>query len=349
MGIVAEDIERVRSTTDLVELVSEHVALRRVGTRWVGLCPFHSEKTASFSVNSELGRYYCFGCGVNGDAISFLRETEHLDFPAAVETLAARVGIALRYDGVDHAGPARKRTAELAEAMGKAVAWYHERLLGSPDASQARRYLRGRGYDSETVKHFSLGWALEGWDTLVRQAGIPAELLVEAGLAFRNQAGRLNDSFLPGALSDIRRRWAPGGRRRTGTAGCRWPEVQAHTQSTPLYDKSKVLYGLNWAKSSIVERGRVVVCEGYTDVIGLHRAGVTEAVATCGTALAEGHVKLLVGFSTASCSLMTPTPPARERPSASTTGSAASTPVSRWSLCRPGRTPLTSPKATPGA
>ena len=298
MGIVAEDVERVRAETDLVALIGERVALRRVGTRFVGLCPFHGERTASFSVNGELGLYYCFGCQARGDAISFLRETEHLDFAPAVEMLAARAHISLRYDADDHAAPVRKHNAELTEALDAALTWYHERLLGSPDASDARKYLRQqRGYDSETVRHFRLGWAPAGWDTLVHQAGIPPELLVGAGLAYRNQAGRLNDSFRARVLFPIfdvaGRPVGLGGRVLPGGTGPKYK----NTQATSLYDKSRVLYGLNWAKGPIVERGQVVVCEGYTDVIGLHRAGVAEAVATCGTALAEGHVKLLVGFS----------------------------------------------------
>lgn len=297
MGIVTEDVERTRSATDIVALVSEHVALRRVGTRWVGLCPFHSEKTGSFSVNAELGRYYCFGCQARGDAISFLRETEHLDFVTAVEALASRAGIALRYDTAEHSGPAAKRSAALAAAMERAVEWYHERLLRAPDAAPARKYLRGRGYGSDTVKHFHLGWAPAGWDTLVREAGVAEDLLVEAGLAYRNQSGRLNDSFRERVLFPIfdiaGRPVGLGGRVLPGGNGPKYK----NTSATALYDKSKVLYGLNWAKGAIVERGRVVVCEGYTDVIGLHSAGVTEAVATCGTALAEGHVRLLTGFS----------------------------------------------------
>jgi DNA primase len=297
VGIVTEDVERVRSATDLVALVSERVALRRVGVQWVGLCPFHGEKTPSFSVNGELGVYYCFGCQVRGDAISFLRETEHLDFATAVEVLAARAGVPLRYDDEDHTGGARKRATELTEAMERAVAWYHARLLGAPDAADARRYLRGRGYDSETVKKYRLGWAPGGWDALVRHVGVTGELLVATGLAYRNQAERLNDSFRARVLFPIfdaaGRPVGLGGRVLPGGSGPKYK----NTQATPVYDKSRVLYGLNWAKSSIVERGRVVVCEGYTDVIGLHRAGVTEAVATCGTALAEGHIKLLTGFS----------------------------------------------------
>ncbi|MGP8208080.1 MAG: DNA primase [Acidimicrobiales bacterium] len=297
MGIVTEDEERVRSATDLVALVSERVALRRVGTQWVGLCPFHGENTASFSVNGELGVYYCFGCQVRGDAISFLRETEHLDFATAVETLAARAGITLRYDGEDHAGGAHKRATELTEAMERAVNWYHARLLGAPDAADARRYLRSRGYDSETVKKYRLGWAPAGWDALVGNAGVKGDLLVAVGLAYRNKADRLTDSFRARVLFPIfdaaGRPVGLGGRLLPGGSGPKYK----NTQATPIYDKSRVLYGLNWAKSTVVQEGRVVVCEGYTDVIGLHRAGVTEAVATCGTALAEGHIKLLTGFS----------------------------------------------------
>ena len=157
--------------------------------------------------------------------------------------------------------------------------------------------MRGRGYDSETVKHFQLGWAPGGWDTLVRGAGIGEDMLVGAGLAYRSQADRLIDSFRARVLFPIfdvaGRPVGLGGRVLPGASGPKYK----NTQSTPLYDKSRVLYGLNWAKGAIVERSQVVVCEGYTDVIGLHRAGVTEAVATCGTALAEGHVRLLTGFS----------------------------------------------------
>ena len=297
MGIVAEDVERVRAATDLVVLVSEHVALRRVGRRWAGLCPFHAEKTASFSVNGELGLYYCFGCQARGDAISFLRETEHLDFATAVETLAVRAGIQLRYDGQDSSRPAAKRNTELGKALEGAVEWYHELLVRGPDGAPARAYLRARGYDSETVKHFRLGWAPGGWDTLVRRSGIREDMLVGAGLAYRNQAQRLIDSFRARVLFPIfdvaGRPVGLGGRVLPGASGPKYK----NTQATALYDKSRVLYGLNWAKGPIVERGQVVVCEGYTDVIGLHRAGVTEAVATCGTALAEGHVRLLTGFS----------------------------------------------------
>ncbi|MDP9020406.1 MAG: CHC2 zinc finger domain-containing protein, partial [Actinomycetota bacterium] len=128
MGIADEDIERVRAATDLAAVVGDHVALRRSGTRWVGLCPFHTERTPSFSVNAELGFYYCFGCGAKGDAITFVREMQHLDFVAAVELLAGRAGIDLRWDNTREAGE-RRRRSQLVEVVCRAAEWYHERLL----------------------------------------------------------------------------------------------------------------------------------------------------------------------------------------------------------------------------
>ena len=236
MGIVNEDVERVRGATDLVALVLEHVALRRVGRRWVGICPFHAENTGSFSVNGELGLYYCFGCQARGDAISFLRETEHLDFVTAVEMLAGRAGIQLRYDREERTGPGGKRVAELAKSLECAVEWYHERLLRGPDAAPARRYLRGRGYDSETVKHFRLGWAPGGWDTLAREAGITEEMLVSVGLAYRNQTGRLNDSFRQRVLFPIfdvaGRPVGVGGRVLPGADGPKYKNTSGAPPST---------------------------------------------------------------------------------------------------------------------
>src|SRR5205823_3927477 len=153
VAIVDEDVARVREATDFVALAGEYVALKRVGRQWQGLCPFHAEKTPSFSINSELGVYHCFGCQVGGDVISFIREVEHLDFVEAVERLAARANISLRYDDAgDHRD--RQRRSRLLDAMDKAVEWYHERLLGAADASRARGYLRSRGYDGDIVRTF---------------------------------------------------------------------------------------------------------------------------------------------------------------------------------------------------
>lgn len=297
MGIVDEDIARVRAATDFVALAGEHLALRRAGTRWVGLCPFHTEKSPSFSVNAELGMYYCFGCGAKGDVITFVREIEHLDFVEAVEKLAARAGISLRYDD-EAGGRDRQRRSRIHETLEAAVAWYHERLLSSKDAAAARAYLRReRGYDGEVVRRYRIGWAPEGWNHLVRNLGVPPGALVDAGLATVDEQGRYTDFFRGRILFPI---FEPGG-RAVGAGGRLMPGGRGpkykNTANTAVYDKSRTLYGLNWAKKAVVDKGRVVVCEGYTDVIGLQRAGVEEAVATCGTALADGHIRALTNFA----------------------------------------------------
>ena len=298
MGIVDEDIARVRAATDFVALAGEHLALRRVGTRWVGLCPFHDEKSPSLSVNSELGMYYCFGCGAKGDVITFVRELEHLDFVESVEKLAARAGITLHYDN-ESGGLASKRRNQIHEALEKAIEWYHQRLLTAPDASAARGYLRReRGYDGEVVRKYRLGWAPDGRDALVRNVGLAARELVDAGLASVDQSGQYLDFFRARLIFPIfeagGRAVGAGGRLLPGGRGPKYK----NTPATAVYDKSQVLYGLNWAKKAIVETGRIVVCEGYTDVIGLQRAGVAEAVATCGTALADGHIAQIKKFAT---------------------------------------------------
>lgn len=296
MGIAEEDIERVRAATDLGAVVGEHVALRRSGTRWVGLCPFHTERTPSFSVNAELGFFYCFGCGAKGDAITFVREMQHLDFVAAVELLAGRAGVELRWDNRREAGE-RRRRSRLVEALGRAVEWYHERLLTAPDAAAARGYLRSRGYDGDVVRRFRLGWAPDDWDALCRALSLPTDVARDAGLGFVNQRSKLQDSFRGRVMFPIfDARGDPvafGGRILPGGRGPKYKNSPA----TAVYDKSEVLYGLNWAKADVVEHGEVVVCEGYTDAIGLAVAGVGRAVATCGTALTERHVATLRRFA----------------------------------------------------
>lgn len=289
MGIVHEDIDRVKAASPLDVVVGEHVSLRRVGSAWVGLCPFHAEKTPSFNVNPERGRWKCFGCDKAGDVISFVQEVNQLDFVGAVELLAGRAGIQLRYDSSNETGERRRRGA-LVEAMGKAVEWYHHRLLTAPDAGHARGYLRERGYDGEIVRRYQLGWAPDGWDELCRSLKVGDDVLRDTGLGFLNSRNRMQDSFRARVLFPIfdarGDAVAIGGRVLPGGDG---PKYKNST-TTPIYDKSEVLYGLNWAKADIVNSGSAVVCEGYTDVIGLATAGVPTAVATCGTALTERHV-----------------------------------------------------------
>jgi len=303
VAIPDEDVAQVRAATDIVALIGEHAALKRVGRRWSGLCPFHTEKSPSFSVNAEEGFYYCFGCQASGDAITFVRETEHLDFVDAVRLLADRAGVALHEDA--EAGKDRKRRTELLDAMERAVEWYHQRLLRAPDAGPARNYLRSRGYNGQVVRQFRLGWAPDQWDALATSLKLSERVLTDSGLGFVNRRGRAQDAFRARVLFPIcdpsGRPVALGGRILPPQPGQRVPDrpepKYKNSQESAIYSKRRTLYALNWAKHDVIAQGEVVVCEGYTDVIGFFEAGVPRAVATCGTALGEEHFTLLRNFA----------------------------------------------------
>ena len=296
MGILDEDVVRVRETADIVAVISQHTQLRKVGTRWTGLCPFHNEKSPSFSVNAQEGLYYCFGCRASGDVITFVRQIEHTDFVGAVEWLAGRANIDLRYTEQNES-EARKRKARLYDLMGRAVTWYHEQLKASPGAARARGYLRSRGFDGAMVDQFQVGWAPDSWDDLAKHLKAPVDLLTDCGLGFVNKRNRTQDFFRSRILfpifDDQGRPVAFGGRKLPDAEG---PKYQ-NSRENVLYNKSAVLYALNWAKTDIVHAGAAIVCEGYTDVIGFHRAGLPRAVATCGTALTEDHLRTLKRFT----------------------------------------------------
>ncbi len=306
MAIPEEDVARVRAQTDIVALIGEHAALKKQGTRWVGLCPFHQEKSPSFSVNAEEGLYYCFGCQKSGDAISFLRDVEHLDFVEAVRRLADRSGITITEDAAVTAE--RQRRTPFYDAMTKAVAFYHDRLLTAPDAGPARDYLRSRGYDGDIVRAFQLGWAPDGWDALASHLKVPEKVLVDSGLGFVNKRGRRQDAFRGRVIFPIfdssGKAIALGGRilpQRGGSVpGGSVPDGPKYknSQDGPIYAKRRTLYGLNWAKADVVSSGEVIVCEGYTDVIAFSQVGLPRAVATCGTALGEEHFRVLGNFAT---------------------------------------------------
>ena len=297
MAIADEDIERVRAASSIVEVVQGHVALKRVGRNWVGLCPFHAEKSGSFNVREETGRYKCFGCGASGDAFKFLQEIEHLDFVGAVERLANRANIQLNYTSVSD-GKDRQKRKRLTEVMEQAVDWYHERLLKGEDARAARDYLRARGLAGDVAREFKLGWAPDDWDQLCKSLKVERDLLVECGLGFVNKRGNMQDSFRARVLfpifDDRGEPVAFGGRILPGSPD---PAKYKNSNANTIYQKSSTLYGLNWAKSDIVAKDQVIVCEGYTDVIGFHRSGIKRAVATCGTALTEDHVRKLKRFA----------------------------------------------------
>ncbi len=297
MGIVDEDVRRVRDQTDIVQLINQHTQLRHVGTRWQGLCPFHDENTPSFSVNYELGVYYCFGCRASGDAITFVREKENLDFAEAVEHLAARANISLRYTDQNE-NENRGRRRELLDLVGKAVDFYHDCLLKRPEARPARDYLKSRGYDSEIAKQFSLGWAPAEWDELSKHLKVSADDLKDAGLGGLSRRGEQYDFFRDRVMFPIfNEKGEPigfGGRQLPDGEG---PKYKNTSDAAKIYSKSQVLYGLNWAKTEAGRLSEIVVCEGYTDVIGAHLAGVERAVATCGTALTEDHAQKLKRFA----------------------------------------------------
>ena len=300
MAIEDDDIAKVRAAADIVQVVNGYTTLKRVGRRWQGLCPFHSEKSPSFSVNGEDGLYYCFGCQKSGDIITFVREKEQLDFVGAVEWLANKYSVTLHYTerGEDEV---RKRRTKLINAVRRSVEWYHARLKESPDAGEARRYLRARGFDGEAVRRYQIGWApadAKQWDLLCRHLRLNDDDLRSSGLGAVNSRGRQYDFFRGRVLFPIfDDRGDPvgfGGRILPGSDG---PKYKNTSDEAAIYSKSRVLYGLNWAKEHIVHAGEAIVCEGYTDVIGFAAAGVPRAVATCGTALTEDHIRLLKRFS----------------------------------------------------
>ena len=297
MGIAEDDIQKVRSSVTLSDVVSPYSQLRRTGRSQVGLCPFHSERSPSFSVNDETGRYMCFGCGAKGDVFTFVQQMEHLDFVGSVERIASKAGIELRYTSGAGNGE-RKHRKELQALMERAVDWYHARLLESPDARAAREYLRDRGLAGDVARSFRLGWAPDEWDALSSSLGATPAMLAEVGLGFVNKAGRLQDSFRARVMFPIfdenGAAVAFGGRILPGSTD---PAKYKNSTETPVYIKSRTLYGLNWAKGNVVKEDRVIVCEGYTDVIGFHRSGLATAVATCGTALTEDHVKLMKRYA----------------------------------------------------
>ncbi len=302
VAIPAEEIAQVRSATDIVGLIGEHVALKKQGRRWSGLCPFHSEKTPSFSVNAEEGLFYCFGCQKSGDAISFVREVQGMDFIDSVRFLADRAGITLHED---QDSSERKDRGPLLEAMDRAVAFYHHRLMTAADAGGARGYLRSRGYDVEIIKAFQLGWAPDEWDGLCQELNVTEKVLEGTGLGFVNKANRQQDFLRARVVFPI---CDPAG-RPIGIGGRILPHIEGqplpdrpeakykNSPETAIYSKRRTLYGLNWAKKNIIETGEIIVCEGYTDVIAFFQAEMPRAVATCGTALGEEHFSLMRNFA----------------------------------------------------
>ena len=292
-----EDVKAVRDASPVAEIVGERVQLRSAGGgNLKGLCPFHEDSTPSFNVTPVRGLYHCFGCGEGGDVISFVMKMDHLSFNEAVEQLAKRVRIELRY--AEGGYTKRVETSErvrLLEAH-KAAAEFYREQLAAPGARHGRELLTGRGFDQAAIDRFSVGYAPAGWDALIRHLrgrGFTDRELLAGGLASQGRRGAI-DRFRDRLVWPI---VEPGG-EVIGFGARRLNDDKdspkyLNTPETPLYKKSSVLYGLDLARRDIAAQGRAVVVEGYTDVMACHLAGQTTAIATCGTAFGEEHIKIL--------------------------------------------------------
>jgi DNA primase len=296
--ITDEDKERVRQATDMLQLVGETVELKRRGSDWWGCCPFHHEKSPSFHVNPTTGLWKCFGCGAGGDVFAYVMKRESLDFPDSIRYLAERAGIEL---SEERSGPRRgPRRTRVLDCLQEAEKYYNTQLMrGRGDGPAAgRRYLSGRGFGSDVCRRWGLGFA-PGHGALtehLRAQGFSRQELVSADLALEGQGGRLRDRFYDRVMFPIHdeqgRTIAFGGRVMTDAK----PKY-LNTKETAVFSKGKHLFAFDRAKDSMVATGTCIVCEGYTDVIAMHEAGFTNAVATLGTALTMDHVKLIERFA----------------------------------------------------
>lgn len=298
--IRADDVQAVKERSSITDVVREHVSLRPAGIGSMkGLCPFHDEKTPSFTVRETVGAYHCFGCGEGGDVISFVQKLDHLTFAEAVERLAGKLGMELRYDegGGPRDGVGLGKRSRLIEAHRAAAEFYHSRLLETPEARIGRDFLRDRGFASPEAKLFGIGYAPRGGEELaryLRAKGFTDEELTIGGLCGRGSRG-LYDRFrgrLVWPIRDITGDTIGFGARRLYDND-RIAAKYLNTTETPIYKKSTVLYGLDLAKKSIRDERLAVVVEGYTDVMAAHLSGVEGAVATCGTAFGEDHIKVI--------------------------------------------------------
>ena len=292
-----EDIDEVRARTDIREIIEGYVSLKSAGIgTFKGLCPFHDERTPSFNVRPQVGSYHCFGCGESGDVYSFVMAMEHTSFVETVERLAARIGYTLHYEG---GKPGDRYEAGMRRRLldaHKMAAEFFERNLYSPDAQEAQRFLGARGFDPAATRKFGVGYALRGWDHLLkhlRSQGFTDEELKATGMFSEGNRG-LYDRFRGRIIWPIR---TIAGETIGFGARRLFDDDQGpkylNTPETQLYKKSQVLYGIDLAKRDMTKTKQVVIVEGYTDVMAAHLAGITTAVATCGTAFGPGHIKMV--------------------------------------------------------
>ncbi|WP_454115067.1 DNA primase [Microbacterium lacticum] len=293
--IAQADVDEVKARTNIADIVGERVALKSAGVGSLkGLCPFHDERSPSFHVRPQVGYYHCFGCGESGDVYSFLRAMDHLSFTESVERLAARIGYTLHYED-GGAAPETSGRTRLYQANTAAAEWFRGQLA-SPEAETARRFLGERGFDAGAAAHFGVGYAPKGWNGVrdaLKSQGFTDEELLAAGLLSQGQRG-VYDRFrgrVVWPIRDVTGQTIGFGARRLYDDD-KGPKY-LNTPETPIYKKAQVLYGLDLAKKDISRSHRVVVVEGYTDVMACHLAGVTSAIATCGTAFGADHMRVV--------------------------------------------------------
>jgi DNA primase len=292
-GFSPQLLDEIRSRVDLIDLIGQFVNLRRAGENWKALCPFHAEKTPSFMVNPKKGIFHCFGCGAGGDAFGFLMRQDRFSFPEAVRALARMAGVAVPEERRPEPDGQRET---LYRALSLAAQFYAEALGNRPDGARARQYLDARGIDPEVARRFGLGYAPEGWDqllTFMRGSGVSEDVLAQAGLVVPRQTGAgFYDRFRGRLIFPIRdslgRPVAFGGR----ALGSEEPKY-LNSPETPLFVKGQTLYALDLARTTIRERNRALIVEGYVDCLMAHQYGFTETVAALGTAFTGAQLGLL--------------------------------------------------------
>lgn len=290
-------IDDLLARVDIVDVIDGHVPLRKQGKDYKACCPFHEEKTPSFTVSPDKQFYHCFGCGAHGSAIGFLMQYERMTFPEAVKHLANRVGLPL--PEADFTPAPAEAHAPLLDALEQAHRYYQRQWREHPQAQQAKDYLRGRGVSGEIAKSFGLGFAPEGWDSLAQGLGADAalqETLFQAGLLAKKETGRYYDRFrhrVMFPIHDYRGRLIGFGGRIVGSGEPKY----LNSPETPLFHKGRELYGLFRARDAIKRENRVVVVEGYMDVVALAQFGIDYAVATLGTATTRDHLERLFRFT----------------------------------------------------
>src|SRR3712207_2368319 len=302
LRISQRSIEEVREAANIVEVASEFTALRRQGTRFVGLCPYpdHQEKTPSFSVAPDRGFYYCFGCSRGGDAIKLVSELKSFSFVDAVSYLAERSGVELQFEGGADSEVARERTLRrrtIHKALAVAAVYYHKYLLKSrsPEAEHARNYLKSRGMEFSTIEEFRLGYApprgISGFVRAAAKLGLDRKVLDEAGL-LSARGGERFSGRITFPISDRRGRIVGFGARALGDEHPKY----LNSPETEIFNKRDLLYGFPQAAEAMREERAALIVEGYTDVLMLYQSGIKNAVATLGTSTSAGHLKLLGNY-----------------------------------------------------